>query len=130
MPRLNPYAPGRYTIRFPKYPDFTDLRIEDASPGAIEDEADMSDRQVVDYLRKRALKDVVITDHTSGSVFRKKASLKDFVFNTDLDRKNNPRRRGGSPTPAQRNAAKAMRLYHSGQADSLAEAWAIVKRRA
>jgi hypothetical protein len=45
----------------------------------------------------------------------------------------NPRRKGSkskSAKSAQGNAAKAMSLYRSGRADSLAEAWAMVKRRA
>jgi hypothetical protein len=46
----------------------------------------------------------------------------------------NPRRKGaanraGKRTAAQGNAAKAMRLFHSGQASSLAEAWAMLRRR-
>ena len=41
----------------------------------------------------------------------------------------NPRK-GSKSTSAQGNAAKAMSLYRSGRADSLAEAWAMVKRRA
>jgi len=46
--------------------------------------------------------------------------------------RNNPRRKGaakrsGSRTAAQGNAAKAMKLYHSGQASSLAEAWQMVR---
>jgi hypothetical protein len=44
----------------------------------------------------------------------------------------NPRRKGaakrsGGRTAAQGNAAKAMKLYHSGQASSLAEAWQMVR---
>jgi hypothetical protein len=48
----------------------------------------------------------------------------------------NPRRKGGAKpsakrsggrTAAQGNAAKAMKLYHSGQASSLAEAWQMVR---
>jgi hypothetical protein len=35
----------------------------------------------------------------------------------------------GGRTAAQGNAAKAMRLFHSGQASSLAEAWAMLRRR-
>jgi hypothetical protein len=43
----------------------------------------------------------------------------------------NPRRKGSKAAKsAQGNAAKAMSLYRSGRADSLAEAWAMVKRRA
>jgi REP element-mobilizing transposase RayT len=44
----------------------------------------------------------------------------------------NPRKKGAkkSAKSAQGNAAKAMSLYRSGRADSLAEAWAMVKRRA
>jgi hypothetical protein len=46
----------------------------------------------------------------------------------------NPRSKGGAKragkrTAAQGNAAKAMRLFHSGQASSLAEAWAMLRRR-
>jgi hypothetical protein len=46
--------------------------------------------------------------------------------------RNNPRRKGaakrsGGRTAAQGNAAKAMKLYHSGQASSLAEAWQMVR---
>jgi hypothetical protein len=49
----------------------------------------------------------------------------------------NPRRKGAKPsakqssgrTAAQSNAAKAMKLFHSGQASSLAEAWAMLRRR-
>jgi len=48
--------------------------------------------------------------------------------------KANPRpathaKRTGSRTAAQNNAAKAMKLFHSGQASSLAEAWAMLRRR-
>ena len=48
----------------------------------------------------------------------------------------NPRRKGGAKpsakrsggrTAAQSNAAKAMKLYHSGQASSLAEAWSMIR---
>ena len=47
--------------------------------------------------------------------------------------KANPRpaaraKRTESRTAAQSNAAKAMRLFHSGQASSLAEAWAMLRR--
>jgi hypothetical protein len=44
----------------------------------------------------------------------------------------NPRKgsKSKSAKSAQSNAAKAMSLYRSGRADSLAEAWAMVKRRA
>lgn len=44
----------------------------------------------------------------------------------------NPRKgsKSKSAKSAQGNAAKAMSLYRSGRADSLAEAWAMVKRRA
>jgi hypothetical protein len=38
-------------------------------------------------------------------------------------------KRTGSRTAAQSNAAKAMRLFHSGQASSLAEAWDMLRRR-
>lgn len=38
-----------------------------------------------------------------------------------------PRRRSNPRTAAQTNASTAMRLYHSGQASSLQEAWDIVK---
>lgn len=38
-----------------------------------------------------------------------------------------PRRRANPRTAAQTNASTAMRLYHSGQASSLQEAWDIVK---
>lgn len=44
----------------------------------------------------------------------------------------NPAKRGtkrtAKRTAAQSNAAKAMRLFHSGQASSLAEAWAMLRR--
>lgn len=45
----------------------------------------------------------------------------------------NPKRkvavkRGSKRTAAQSNAAKAMKLFHSGKASSLAEAWAMVRR--
>jgi len=48
----------------------------------------------------------------------------------------NPRRKGtkgkakrsGGRTAAQSNAAKAMKLFHSGQASSLAEAWDMIRR--
>jgi hypothetical protein len=52
-----------------------------------------------------------------------------------FDVKSNPRaakpasKRTGSRTSAQSNAAKAMKLFHSGQASSLAEAWAMLRRR-
>lgn len=51
-----------------------------------------------------------------------------------FDVKHNPRpathaKRAGSRTAAQSNAAKAMKLFHSGQASSLAEAWAMLRRR-
>ena len=52
-----------------------------------------------------------------------------------FDVKSNPRaakpasKRTGSRTSAQSNAAKAMKLFHSGQASSLAEAWAMLLRR-
>ena len=47
--------------------------------------------------------------------------------------KANPRpatraKRAGGRTAAQSNAAKAMKLFHSGQASSLAEAWAMLRR--
>jgi hypothetical protein len=45
----------------------------------------------------------------------------------------NPRRKSGkskSAKSAQGNAARAMSLFRSGEADSLSEAWAMVKRRA
>ena len=38
-----------------------------------------------------------------------------------------PKRRANPRTAAQTNASPAMRLYHSGQASSLQEAWDIVK---
>jgi hypothetical protein len=51
-----------------------------------------------------------------------------------IDVKHNPRpaKHGSSRsgrTAAQSNAAKAMKLFHSGQASSLAEAWAMLRRR-
>jgi hypothetical protein len=46
----------------------------------------------------------------------------------------NPRRkgakRGSKSRSAQSNAARAMSLFRSGEADSLSEAWAMVKRGA
>jgi len=46
----------------------------------------------------------------------------------------NPRRKGRkkskSAKSAQGNAARAMSLFRSGEADSLSEAWAMVKRGA
>ena len=43
--------------------------------------------------------------------------------------KANPRRKGGKRrTAAQSNAALAMKLYHSGRARSLAEAWDMIRR--
>jgi hypothetical protein len=42
-------------------------------------------------------------------------------------RKSTTKRTGGR-TAAQENAAKAMRLWHSGKASSLAEAWAMLRR--
>jgi hypothetical protein len=43
----------------------------------------------------------------------------------------NPRRKGSKATKsAQGNAARAMSLFRSGEADSLSEAWAMVKRGA
>jgi hypothetical protein len=48
----------------------------------------------------------------------------------------NPRRKGGAKpsakrsggrTAAQSNAARAMKLFHSGKASSLAEAWDIIR---
>lgn len=43
--------------------------------------------------------------------------------------KANPRRKSGKRrTAAQSNAAKAMKLYHSGRARSLAEAWDMIRR--
>ncbi len=38
-------------------------------------------------------------------------------------------KRAGGRTAAQSNAAKAMKLFHSGQASSLAEAWDMLRRR-
>jgi hypothetical protein len=49
--------------------------------------------------------------------------------------KTNPRpakpasKRAGGRTAAQSNAAQAMKLFHSGKASSLAEAWAMLRRR-
>jgi len=43
-------------------------------------------------------------------------------------RKGTKRKTTGGRTAAQENAAKAMRLWHSGKASSLAEAWAMLRR--
>lgn len=58
-----------------------------------------------------------------------------FFDNGDLfgDFLTNPRKAAKKPaskkaTRAQSNAAKAMRLFHSGKASSLADAWAMVRR--
>jgi len=44
--------------------------------------------------------------------------------------KTNPRptKRTATRTTAQNNAARAMRLFHSGKASSLADAWAMIRK--
>jgi hypothetical protein len=58
-------------------------------------------------------------------------NLRDGLYTSNPSRKGAAKRgpaRGGR-TVAQNNAAKAMKLFHSGQASSLAEAWAMLRRR-
>lgn len=43
-------------------------------------------------------------------------------------RRKGAKRRGGKRTAAQSNAARAMNLFHSGRARSLAEAWEMIRR--
>ena len=43
-------------------------------------------------------------------------------------RRKGAKRRGGKRTVAQSNAARAMNLFHSGRARSLAEAWEMIRR--
>jgi hypothetical protein len=55
-------------------------------------------------------------------------NLRDGLYTSNPSRKGVAKRSGGR-TAAQSNAAKAMKLFHSGQASSLAEAWAMLRRR-
>lgn len=60
-------------------------------------------------------------------------NLRDGLYTTNPSRKGSAKRGSkqsiGGRTAAQNNAAKAMKLFHSGQASSLAEAWAMLRRR-
>jgi len=70
---------------------------------------------------------------SSSSSSTSSSSVKHSNVQTHKPR-NNPKRGGkkrrGGRTAAQSDAARAMSLFRSGRADSLAEAWAMVKRRA
>ena len=55
------------------------------------------------------------------------ASLREHPVVTTPTKRGKAKRTGGR-TAAQSNAAKAMRLFHSGKASSLAEAWAMLRR--
>ena len=66
-------------------------------------------------------------DPRDPAVLRQIALMREHAVVTNPAKRGKAKRTGGR-TAAQSNAAKAMRLFHSGKASSLAEAWAMLRR--
>jgi hypothetical protein len=66
-------------------------------------------------------------DPRDPGVLRQIALMREHAVVTNPAKRGKAKRTGGR-TAAQSNAAKAMRLFHSGKASSLAEAWAMLRR--
>jgi hypothetical protein len=110
---------AKYTGRSPE--EMLVTRI--AAMKAIKGLAGKSDREVAKALG---------LDDRDPAILAALADLRSGPYNTNPAKRTTKRKpagkRTGGRTAAQSNAAKAMRLFHSGKASSLAEAWAMLRR--